>query len=170
MADLSVMVVSSLVVLLSSSTRLSVPSFLPLNAEILRLPATTVVSTGAVFSLVAVVLPSASTRASDISSLAFSPLLGAFVDATVLFDIGILSVFLPLLVAGRGWVSTVPSDVLDKTVLSPCWPLDVSGKTVLSPSWPLSVVTSSLISAALAACPVTGGDLPAFRLAISWAS
>ena len=30
--------------------------------------------------------------------------------------------------------------------------------------------TSSLISADLVACPVTGEDLPSFRLAISWAS
>lgn len=162
MADLSVIVVSSLVVLLSSSTRVSVPSFLPLNTELLGLPATSEVSAGAVFSLVAVVLPSVSTRASDISSLAFSPLVGALSDTNVLFDIGILSMFLPLLVAGRGCVPAVGviSDMLDKTVLGPGWLLDVSGKTVLSPSWPLSVVTSSLISA----------DLPSFTLAINWAS
>ena len=90
MADLFVMVVSSLFVLLLSPTRVSVPSFLTLNAELLGLPATTEVSTEAVFSLVKVVLLPSSTRALGFSSLAFSPLPGAFVDATVLFGISIL--------------------------------------------------------------------------------
>jgi len=114
------------------------------KAGVFSLPGMADLSVMAASSLV--VLLSASTRASDISSLAFSPLVGPFVGTTVLFDIDILSVFLSPPAISGGWVSAVPSDVLDKTVWSPGWPLDVSGRTIFGPGWPLDVSGKTVLS------------------------
>ncbi|MQY62490.1 hypothetical protein GH146_04305 [archaeon] len=103
---------------------------------------------------VVIVLLLSSARASGISSLMFSPLVGAFMGMAVPFDNGILSAFSPCITV---WVSAVGvlSDVSDKMAWSPGWPLDVSGEVVLSPVWPLDVSGKTvLIPTRLANCPM----------------